>query len=104
MIHNVPADTQLHSCAVSISYLFPLSQRIGYSNGDSTYLSASEYRMKNMEIQGNPSVMELARKAAKEGLTYQKFDYYDGIEETPEYIEAAERQSSYRTISFGYKL
>lgn len=100
----VPADTQLHSCAVSISYLFPLSQRIGYSNGDSTYLSASEYRMKNMEIQGNPSVMELARKAAKEGLTYQKFDYYDGIEETPEYIEAAERQSSYRTISFGYKL
>lgn len=100
----VPADSELQSCAVSITGLLTSSQRIQLPNGGMFYLGGSDYRMRYMEIQGNPSVMELARKAAKEGIEYTKYDYYEGIEKSPEYIEICERESSYRPISFGYKL
>lgn len=100
----VPADSQLQSCAVSICQLMPLSQNVKVSAFGFHYLNAEDYRMANMEMQGNPSVMELAWKAAKEQLTYRYFDYYEGIEESPEYIEALNRQENYRLIAFGYKL
>ena len=67
----VPSDDQLQSCAVSITDLMLLRQNIQVNDFGSHYLSPSQYRMANMELQGNPSVMELARKAAKEQLTYQ---------------------------------
>ena len=66
----VPADDQLQSCAVSIEQLMPLSRDIYLENSGRLYIGADEYRMINMEIQGNPSVIELARKAAKEKLSY----------------------------------
>lgn len=100
----VPADSQLQSCAVSISDLIPLGQEIRVNEFGMHYLSPGEYRMANMELQGNPSVMELARKAAKEQLAFRYFDYYEGIEESPEYMETLERQDNYRWIDFGYKL
>lgn len=100
----VPADTQLQSCAVSIDELMPLSQTIQLSNGSFHDIYSKEYRMENMEIQGNPSVMELARKAAKEKLVFRYFDYYEGIEESPEYLETVSKQNNYRYISYGYKL
>lgn len=100
----VPADDQLQSCAVSIEQLMPLSRDIYLENNGRLYIGADEYRMINMEIQGNPSVMELARKAAKEKLSYRSFEYYDGIEESDLYIETREREKTYRQISFGYKL
>ncbi len=100
----VPADSQLQSCAVSITGLMPLQQDIQVNDFGNHYLSASEYRMANMELQGNPSVMELARKAAKEQLTYHQFDYYEEIEKSTEYIETLERQENYRYIDFGFKL
>lgn len=100
----VPADTQLQSCAVSIHQLMPQSQNIQVNEFGFHFLDAEDYRMANMEMQGNPSVMELARKAAKEQLTYRYFDYYEGIEESPEYIETLNRQENYRSIAFGYKL
>lgn len=100
----VPADAQLESCAVSISGLIPLGQEVRVNEFGMHILSPGEYRMANMELQGNPSVMELARKAAKEQLSIRYFDYYEGIEESPEYIETIERQSNYRRIDFGYKL
>lgn len=99
----VPSDDQLQSCAVSITDLMPLRQDIQVNDFGSHYLSPSQYRMANMELQGNPSVMELARKAAKEQLTYQYFDYYEGIEKSPEYIETLERQENYRDIDFGFQ-
>lgn len=99
----VPSDDQLQSCAVSITDLMPLRQDIQVNDFGSHYLSPSQYRMANMELQGNPSVMELARKAAKEQLTYQYFDYYEGIEESPEYIETLERQENYRYVDFGFQ-
>ncbi len=99
----VPSDDQLQSCAVSITDLMLLRQNIQVNDFGSHYLSPSQYRMANMELQGNPSVMELARKAAKEQLTYQYFDYYEGIEKSPEYIETLERQENYRYIEFGFK-
>lgn len=99
----VPSDSQLQSCAVSISDLMPLQQDIRVNEFGVHHLSPAEYRMANMELQGNSSVMELARKAAKEQLAYRNFDYYDGIEESPEYIETMKRQENYRNIEFGYK-
>lgn len=100
----VPADAQLQSCAVSIHQLMPLTQDAQVSEFGFHHLGAAEYCMANMELQGNPSVMELARKAAKEQLTCRYFDYYEGIEESPEYIETVSRQEHYRPIAFGYKL
>ncbi|MDE6056007.1 MAG: hypothetical protein K2G55_20145, partial [Lachnospiraceae bacterium] len=100
----VPADAQIQSCAVSIQQLMPLAQNVSVNEFEVHYLNADEYRMANMEMQGNPSVMELARKAAKEQLTYRYFDYYEGIEESPEYMEMLNRQENYRSIVFGYKL
>ncbi len=100
----VPADAQIQSCAVSIQQLMPLAQNVRVNEFGVHYLNADEYRMANMEIQGNPSVMELARKAAKEQLAFRYFDYYEGIEESPEYIETLDRQENYRSIAFGYKL
>ena len=100
----VPADDQLQSCAVSIDQLLPLSRDIYRQNGGRLYIGSDEYRMINMEIQGNPSVMELARKAAKEKLSYRSFEYYDGIEKTDLYIKTREKEKSYRQVSFGYKL
>lgn len=101
----VPADSQLDSCAVSVGGLMNLAPAayydawMGYS-----YSSPVEYCMYHMEIQEGKSAMELARKAAKEGLSYAEFDYYDGIADAPEFIEAREREEGYREISFGYKL
>lgn len=100
----VPSDSQLQSCAVYIDGLMNTPQRIPLLSGGELYISNDAYCMRNMEIQGNPSVMELARKAAEDGLEYTEFDYYDGIEKTAEYIETRERESSYKSISFGYKL
>lgn len=100
----VPADAQMQSCAVSIQQLMPLSQNVKVSAFGFHYMSAEEYRMANMAMQGNPSVMELARKAAREQLDYRYFDYYEGIEESSEYIETVSRQENYRPIVFGYKL
>ena len=45
----VPADSQLQSCAVSIKGLMPLQQDIQVNDFGNHYLSASEYRMANME-------------------------------------------------------
>ncbi|MDE7324084.1 MAG: hypothetical protein K2N73_15500 [Lachnospiraceae bacterium] len=100
----VPADDQLQSCAVSIEQLMPLSRDIYLENKGRMYIGSDEYRMVNMEIQGNPSVMELARKAAKEKLSYRSFEYYEGIEKSDLYIETREREKTYRQVSFGYKL
>jgi len=105
----VPADSQLQSCAVSIEELMPISKSIHVPyayNGYYEYYSIgyNEYRMKHMEIQGNPSAMALARKAAKEGLTYAEIDYYEGSEEDSAYKEIMEKQAGYRNVSFGYRL
>ncbi len=70
----VPEDSQLQSCAVSIGLM---SSSIDYRREDGTYgyINTNDYRLENMEIQGNPSVMELARKAAKEKLDNKNGDY-----------------------------
>ncbi|MCM1184018.1 MAG: DUF6449 domain-containing protein [Roseburia sp.] len=102
----VPLDAQLQSCAVSISGVMDVStigQRSNRYESNTTYLwmNASEYRMNNMQIQGNPSVMELARKAAKEGLQYTSYKVKEG---SPEYRELLEREKSYHEIVFGYQM
>lgn len=101
----VPADSQIQSCAVSIESLMPLEYIVDLPEYKGVYyVSANEYRMRTMEMQGNPSVMELARLAAKNGLRYTQYHYYDGIEQDPEYCATMEREQSYRGISFAYKL
>lgn len=100
----VPSDAQLQSCAISVHALMPLSQNIQVSPYGVHFLNPDEYRMANMAVQGNQSVMELARKAAKEQIAYQYFDYYEGIEEDPVYIATLDRQAHYQAISFGYHL
>lgn len=100
----VPSDAQIQSCAVSIQDLIPLSQNYLFDTSRMYYRQSDEYCMANMALQGNPSVMELARKAAAEQLTYQYIDYYEGIEGSPEYIALVDRQANYREIVYGYKL
>lgn len=100
----VPADVQLQGCAVSIERLMPLSQEVQVSPYGYHYLKSDEYRMANMEISDNPSVLELARKAAKEQLTFRYFVSDEEIAEEPENIEIADRQQYYQPISFGYHL
>ena len=90
----VPADQQLQSCAVSIADLMPVSQEYRLPNGSYYYVDNISYRMEHMEIQGNPSVMELARKAAKENFDGENY-YYDDDDSATE---------KYRRIIFGYKL
>ena len=61
----MPSDAQLESCAVSISGLMPFGQEVQVNEFGMHCLIPNEYRMANMELQGNPSVMELARKYHK---------------------------------------
>lgn len=100
----VPSDAQLQSCAVSIEELLPLTQNVRVSPFGFHHLRSNEYRMANMELQGNPSVMELARKAAKEQLVIHYVDSFEMSRENPEYIEIMKRQEQYQLIAFGYHL
>lgn len=100
----VPSDAQLQSCAVSIEELMPLTQNVRVSPFGFHHLRSNEYRMVNMEIQGNPSVMELARKAAEEQLVFHYFDSYEMLREDSKYIEVMKRQEQYQLVSFGYHL
>ena len=87
----VPADSELVSCAVSIENLMAVSPAKNVGVGRYTwytYISAMDYRMESVKLQGNPSVMDLARKAASEQLTYQ----------------AEDTQQDYRSVTFGYNL
>ena len=65
----VPKEQELDGCAVSINglmtiYLEERTARNGYS-----YYDGTRYRFEHMNIIDNPSAMELARKAASDGLT-----------------------------------
>jgi hypothetical protein len=87
----VPADSELVSCAVSIENLMAVSPAKNVGVGRYTwytYISAMDYRMESVKLQGNPSVMDLARKAASEQLTYQ----------------AEDTQQDYRSVTLGYNL
>ena len=57
-----------------------------------------------MHISDNPSLIQLARKAAASGLRYTDIEYYEGIEETQEYQNILEKEASYTNISFAYHL
>lgn len=90
----VPADTELTSCAVSIDSLMAVSPLKRVSKYAVIYTDTTEYRMKHVTIQGNPSVMELARKAVADG--YSAADNREGTTSDPGKV--------YRTITFGYNL
>lgn len=98
----VPDEQELAGCAVSIYDLLDInvekrSERYGYQ-----YIDAQEYRFDNMNVLDNPSVMALANKAATDGLKLKEYDYYEGIEDSPEYEEIEYQEQNYRLISFKY--
>lgn len=95
----IPSDSEISDCSVSISGLMNASTQTAQG-----YTDAEEYRMEHMHISDNSAVMQLARKAASQGLHFTTIDYYDGIEQTPEYQAIIEKESSYRRIAFGYHL
>lgn len=102
----VPLDTQLQSCAVSINGVMDVATTDRKNSRYERYISytvttAAEYRMDGMQLQGNPSAMALARKAAKEGLQYT---YYNEEAGSPEYQELWEQQKDYCEIVFGYRM
>lgn len=102
----VPLDTQLQSCAVSINDVMDVTRTVRKNSRyerHTSYMmtSAMEYRMDSMQIQGNPSAMALARKAAKEGLRYT---YYNEEAGSPEYQRLWEQQKDYCDIVFGYQM
>lgn len=99
----VPTEKELNSCAVSVSGLMNINMeerngRYGYYK----HINAMDYRFEHMNVLDNPSVMDLARKAASENLQYVQFDYYEGIEASPEYQEIQKREDNYREIAFQY--
>ncbi len=100
----VPKDSQIESCAVSINGLFEVSERVKYEYGGYRYISSEDYIRENMHLKDNPSVTELARKLAAEGLKYEDIEYYDGVEETDEYKALMEKQDGYRSLVFTYNL
>lgn len=95
----IPSDAEIADCSVSIAGLMDTT-----SCGRNGYVDLTQFCLDNMHISDNPSIMQLARKAAKEGLRYADVDYYDGIEDTPEYQKQMEEESYLRRISFSYHL
>lgn len=87
----VPADTELTSCAVSIDNLMAVSPLKSMNQYSITYEDTTAYRMENVTIQGNPNVMELARKAVADGYNIKEMR-----EDDPE--------KKYRSITYGYNL
>lgn len=93
----VPADSELVSCAVSLENLMDVSPARSAGTVRAswyTYVRTTDYRMGSVKIQGNPSVMDLARKAASEQLSYEKLSYGDD----------REAQKDYRMVTYGYNL
>lgn len=95
----VPESAELESCAVSIEGLMATAPAeivdrgyyySYYAGGD-----VDDYRMENVKLQGNGSVMELAVKAAAEWDRYLK---------THNEEQAGDEDASYRSILFGYNL
>lgn len=87
----VPADTELTSCAVSIDNLMAVSPLESMDLYSIIYTDTTAYRMENVTIQGNPNVMELARKAVADGYRIEEMR-----EGNPEW--------EYHPITFGYNL
>ena len=98
----VPSDKELSGCAISIEGLMDISLEERMQKNGYRYTSAMDYRFDNMNVIDNPSAMALARKAASGNLQRTVIDYYEGIEETPEYKEILEKEVGYREIVFQY--
>lgn len=98
----VPNEQELTGCAVSVEGLMDIDQQDYTQRNRYRYVSAMDYRFEHMNIVDNPSALELAKKAASEGLRLTEYDYYEGIEESPEYQEMLEREENYRSISFKF--
>ncbi len=98
----VPSEKELSGCAVSINGLMNIdleerAPKYGYK-----YISALDYRFEHMNVIDNPSAMALARRAAADNLQYTEYDYYEGIEDSPEFQEIQEKEKGYREIAFQY--
>lgn len=98
----VPSDKELSGCAVSIEGLLSISLEERTEHRGYEYTSALDYRFEHMNVIDNPSVMALARKASADNLQYTKYEYYEGIEDSPEYKEIQEKEASYREVAFKY--
>ena len=101
----VPSEQELSDCAVSIEGLMDiyLEERADYYGGYSyNYTSAMDYRFEHMNVLDNPSVMALARKAAADNLQHEGYEYYEGVEDSPEYQALLEREAGYRRIAYRY--
>ena len=98
----VPSEKELTGCAVSINGLMNIDVEERTTKYGYQYTSALDYRFEHMNVIDNPSVMALARKAAADNLQYTKYDYYEGIEESPEFQEIQEKEEGYREIAFQY--
>lgn len=95
----IPADEKIESCAVSIENLMSTAPRIKSGRYISN-ANADTYRMKNVKIQNNPSVMELARKAAQQ--TAEALTAIDAAD-VGSVIEN-DGEKKYTTLLFGYNL
>lgn len=95
----VPSDKEIESCAVSIENLMSTSPRIVYSNYI-TDMDVDKYRMENVKIQDNPSVMALARKAAQQ--TAEALTVIDAADAGS--VIENDGEKNYTTLLFGYNL
>ena len=98
----IPNEQEITGCAVSIDdlmdvYVEDYTEQYGYQ-----YMTAEEYRFGHMNILDNPSALQLARKAAEEGIKYAAYDYYEGFEESPEYQAALYQEENYHSVAFKF--
>lgn len=98
----IPSDKEITGCAVSINDLLEISVQedsdIGWGYN---YINGKDYRMQNMNITDNPSIMALARKSVQDQInpnagTFPASEYYYDI--------CGNDDSKYRSIEFGYHL
>lgn len=96
----VPSENEVESMSCSIEGLLDTY----WTNSMDMYRNPTDYRFQNITFTDYENVYRLAKKLAKDGLQMYKFEYYDGIEETPEYKEIAKKEENYKYVSFKYNL
>ncbi len=95
----VPNAQELSGCAISFSGLMNIRQMLRTEQRGYEYVNSTDYRFDHMNIADNPSALALVQKAASEGLRHEEYEFFEGIEDTPEYQERRKKEELYRPVS-----
>lgn len=94
----VPSENEISYISCELAGLFD------YYDSEPGYAHNGEYSLENVKLSVEHDAYKLAQKLATGGLHYTDYDYYEGIEDTPEFKEIQNREKNYREVEFGYHL